>query len=332
MKKLNVGFVGALLVAMCTLLTFSSSVEAQDPPIGSPDVARNHMLSKVRRGYISLQSPSMDYSYEGAVISAEVVGGPAEQVLAKLGEVVFLFRLTNPEDLVTGWVYLYDINDNLLFYGNTQFKVTDLASGKPKYDIWPHTLPLFFSAKSAQVLALNPDGTTGGQVYDLQVNDKGQVLFSHWMAGIENGLLVVKWQDGSVTSYRLTNPKKQSPTLAEEQSEFTIRGHHVLKDPTEIKILALWDRPTVFVEFTRETEVRFDVAGVVQKNGGVEFERPVSMEYSGPMEVVIDLASIKPMPQKIIFPKGSSFRLSFTWGEFGKPGLLYTGPSDGGKG
>ncbi|MEN9613767.1 MAG: hypothetical protein RLZZ347_74 [Candidatus Parcubacteria bacterium] len=299
--------------------------------IAGSDNLRNYALKQVKRGFISLSSISMDYTYKGGVTSAEVVGDYAEEVLAKLGAVEFVFRLTNPDDAVNGYLYLYDANNNLLFYGSTQFKLADLANGKPKYSIWIQEIPLSTGVVSAEVLALNPDGTTGGQVNRLRVNDNGQLLFQPWMAGVGNGLLVVKYKDGDVLTYRLANPENEStPSVSSESSEFSIQGHYVFKDPSprKIKILALWDRPTVFLELTVESpmSIEFDIAGVIQKGSEIQFERPTAIIAEG-----WSVKLFQDVTTNMALPKGK-YRFKFQWKEFGSPGLLYTGPSDNGKG
>jgi hypothetical protein len=274
----------------------------------------------------------MDWSYPGTVTSAEFDGKHAEDVLDKLGKVDFKFRLTNPNDVVRGYLYLFDDADVLVFFGYEEFKLADFEAGNTTFEVWMQDVPMLSGVASAEVLALMPDGTTSPGRYALEVVN-GHVLFKPWMAGAENGLLVVKFNDGTLTTYSLSSPTGNSPEATVlNGSMFSISGHYILKDPESIKILELWARPTVFLELTASKTITVDVIGILQKGSSLKQEHPSTAEVTDTATGDVYSFPLKADGTSSIQLPDGEYRIRFTWIEFGEAGLLYTGPSDGGKG
>lgn len=300
-------------------------------PISSQDELRNYALARVVKGSISLSSPSMDYSYNG-LIYKEVDGLYAEDVLSKLIQTEFVFRLKNPDDVITGYLYLRDGNNGYcMFYGQAQFKVGE----KPNYSIWMQSIPLLRGVQSAEILALNPDGTSSANRQELAVTSNGQLLFSPWMAGAPNGLLSVRFTDRLVI-YPLAAPKAEAVgSSSVNLAGYQIEGHYQFRNPETVKITEVWQRPTVFLEIpvtNGNPEITFDVMGLVQNVQEVVFERPTAMIVS-----LVNGSEWSPIPfsgeePTIIKLMPANYRIRFIWNKFGRPGMLYTGPSGGGKG
>ncbi len=304
-------------------------------PIGSQDELRNYALSKVVRGSRYVSAPSIDWNYDGSVTHTNVTGAGAENVLDKLFSADFRYRLINPDDQIRGYVYLYDKNDNLLFFGYSEFTAKDLETSKPQYSIWIQNVSMLDNVASAEVLALDQDGKTAKR-YSIEIDDSGHLLFQPWMAGAPNGILVVRYKDGSLVKYDLSNPSGQIPGTTSEWAGWKIDGHYVYKKSEKlivVKIIETWMRPTAIVTVGANEAVAFDVIGLVQMNGSTTFERPLSVVFEqvdGPWAGAGNLDQNQ--PSKIVFPAPGTYRIRFEWKNFGQPNTLYTGPDDGGKG
>ena len=312
------------------------------PMIQSQVALRNYALSIAKFGSRSVNAPTLDWNWSGNISYTNATGAYGEQVLDKLFNAEFVYRLTNPEDKISGYVYLYDAkfaNDNnpsMLFFGNAEYTLADLKVGKPLYNIWMQSIPLPLSnVSSAEVLALDEDGKTARRE-SLDINN-GQPKLNPWFAGAPNGILVVKGKDGSLVTYDLANPTGEVPVGSHESANWKVENHYTYKTNEKggwtIKIVELWNRPSVFLDVTVPQTAIFDVMGLVQMDGKTYFERPVSMEISRQGEEFIQSIPLNgDAPTEIrMFPVGK-YRIRFHWINFGKPGLIYTGPTDGGKG
>jgi hypothetical protein len=301
-------------------------------PIYSQDIVREYGLSIAVRGYRSVNAESLDRAYDG-ITYTNVQGKGAEDILDKLFAVQFIYRLTNPADEVRGDVYLYDQYDNVLFYGNAMYAADSLGKVNPVYSIWMQKMPMLNDVQSAEILATDPDGSTAKRI-SVEIRS-GQLLFDPWMAGSKNGILVVRFINGTILTYPLAKPIGVAPATTGEMSSYNIQDHYVVNGPVgpegytlplTLKVIALWNRPTAYLRATNALELSVDVTGVVQ-DGQITFERPASMViWQEGKEKAFDpipLNGDKPTPVSI--PVGN-FRIRFTWTKFGQPGLLYTGP------
>jgi hypothetical protein len=305
-------------------------------PIQSPEVLRHYGMDHVSSGAISIWSESMDWDYGKR---AETVSGSCgEEVLAKLAKVALNFRVKNPNDPIYGWVSLRGVGGWEFFRGSARFTIADLAAGKkPVYEIWQLSLPLLSNVEAAEILAVGEDGETARR-YGVRV-EKGQILFEPFWAGAPNGLLSVKFTDGSVLVYSLAKAIGATPPPESvEDTEMRVQGHYIFKDPTTpISIHAVWWRPSVFVEIT-EAASAFEfngVDGLVQEGGTPYFERPLgviitTVNASG--ETLLGRVSWPQSGRLPVSPRPGKYRIWFEWDQFGQPGNLYTGPDSGGKG
>ena len=304
-----------------------SSIEGQD-------TLRQACLASVAYGSRSVNSDSMDWSFaESFTYTNNVVGSGAEDVLSKLLSVQFHYRIKNSKDPIYSYVYLYDAVGRLLFYG----QATYAANEKPQYSIWTQSIPILSNVQSAEVLALAEDGKTARH-YPLTVGD-GSIMFQQWMAGALNGILAVKFKDGTLTTYNLSNPTPKNPAAQSDVKEFAwkIVGHYVYpatETSKTVKIIETWYRPTVFIEVGTGEPVTFDVIGLVQMDGNSIFERPSGFHYEQQDGVRSGDSPLKDSPTMFTFPGPGKYRVVFDWDTFGKPGTIYTGPdgSDNGKG
>ncbi len=315
------------------------------PMIQSQDVLRQYALSIAKWGGRGVNAQTIDWDWPEMIRFTNIAGAYGEEVLDKLFDVEFVYRLTNPDDQISGYVYLYDGSfmkpggcQSLLFYGNANYTLADLKTGKPQYQLWMQNIPLpILNASSAEVLALGEDGKTARRE-QISLNCKGQPMFPPYMAGAPNGILVVKGKDGSLVTYDFAGSVGEVPAGSSESASYKIEGHYVYTSnqkgglPT-IKITELWDRPSVFLEVGANEIITFDVMGLVQMNGKTEFERPTGFIFE---QVDGPWAGAGPLLQDQLtqtsLTHAGKYRIRFEWKNFGKPNTLYTGPSDGGKG
>jgi hypothetical protein len=326
----------SLLVGM---LVATVAAAQNSLPIQSQDVLREYALGKVAYGYRDVVAASMiQVPDQPTWTSAEGVG--AEDVLSKLFGTELQYSLINMDDVVTGRVWLYDQNWNLLFFGVADYLVKEVGKAGPEYKIWMQSIPLLENVQSAEILALGEDGVTLHRYYPEIRN--GRVMFDSGMSGAPNGILVVRFEDGSVMSYKLWNPEAQDPNvIAEGYESWKIDGHYVIpateKDVVLVSIFELWTKPTVYLEVKKAGQkFKFDVIGAVQVDGtAVVLERPLSLIYTKQEADGSWVGSEDMLPNQpttVTFHKVGIYRILFDWNKFGQANTLYTGPFGDGKG
>jgi hypothetical protein len=279
----------------------------------------------------------MDWNYSESVTNVEAEGHDAEEVLDRLFSVVLKYRVFNPEDKVYGYVQLYDNHENVIFLGSAVYTGASLEDQEPTYIVWLQRLSLFNNVRAAEVLALDDDGTTGRR-YPVEISQAGQLLFETWMVGALNGLLVVRFSDGAVVTYRLNNSVGTALASLAEDSGWSIPGHYVYRaadKPLNADIVATWEDPTIlFRGVVLGQRLMIDVRGVINSRGEIRFVRPqemtvtgsfgwrgVPLEKNGPTRVVID---------DLIGSGDVRIRFDWTGTGFLHPMMLYIGPPDSG--
>ena len=317
-------------------------------PIDNSDHLREFALQQVSHGSRDISAPSVDWNWPGSVTYTNAPGKFAEDVLDKLFSVQFRYELENPADQIQGYVWLYDKNNTQLFAGSAQYTETDLNNGiKPQYSLYQYDTPLLSGVSYATILAFNPDGTTSQDSTYLAPNQFGQIVFPNWMAGALNGLLVVNFNDGSMATYRLSNPAASVPGAVNETSSYKLNGHYVYEVtntcPTgyncvamvNANILEAYTRPTAFLTSPYAVSMTLNVGGVVQdQNGNVTIEHPLDVivtqvNTDGSTTDLLPLVLNQTGSTVVSLPAGT-FRMRFIWVNFGLPNTLYTGPQDGG--
>ena len=306
----------------------SSPSPANLPMIHSEDDLRNYALGLVDHGSRSIYSDSMDWGYEGAVTDTDARGKSAEQVLDQLFAVDFVYRLKNPADEVRGNLYLRDKDNNALLYGNASFRGDEAA----KYGIWLNEVPLPLSnVESAEVLALDEDGTTARR-NSLTVRN-GHPLLSPGYTGAPNGLLAVKFTDGTLATWELAKPNQIIPDKTMEKASYKVEAHYIVREtgPTAyVKGIETWQKPTVYIEVPEGSQdVTFDFLGLVQKGSVPEFERPYGFVATR-VEDGVSFTNTEKWsgPGTVKFPIGT-YRTKLLWDEFARKNRLYTGPEYG---
>lgn len=280
-------------------------------------------------------------SVGGQRLYVEAYGTNAEDVLNKLFGTTITYGLDNPEDEVTGRIWLYDDNDNNLFYGVAHYnkEAFEVGGTPPKYDIWIQRIPILENVRSAEILAIANDGTTANRQH-VDVDDNGHVLFPPYLAGAVNGILVTTLKDGSTVTYRLSDgTARPGSEFLETDAQWSIAGHHVFKPSSEklvvADIVALWEDPTLLITLKVGQTLRLDIKGVVQIDGVVSIERPSSFIYTREEDGFVGSApGINQGYTDISLPAGTyRFRSpSSAWDKFAQPTTLYTGPIDNGGG
>jgi hypothetical protein len=232
-------------------------------------------------------------------------------------------------------MWLYDQDGNNTFFGYSSFTASSRATNKPIYNVSMQNFPLFTNVSSAQVLALDSDGRTATP-YEVMVNSKGHVLLQGWMMGSLNGLLSVRYKDGSVTNYNLWSTNSSSPPVIVESGESAkFEGHTIAElnstNGATLNIMEVWNLPTVYIKVPVGQSVMLNVLGLAYDQNGQYFERPYGMtvRYDNGSEVELPLDPTQAV--STFFPAGN-YRLRFKWKEFLKPGTIYTGPGSGTKG
>lgn len=343
--KTKISSLVGLVAIIITLAT--GLVRAQDPtpapkiamlPIQGQDATRELALGLVDHGTRAVSAASMDWNWEKAKTWTTATGKGAEAVLDQLLGTELVYRLANQEDVITGRIWLYDKNNNLLFYGQAQYVSSQLAKGlKPLYSVWIQEIPILENVLWGQVLALNPDGTTGNK-YALDVNGYSQLMWRPYLSGSPNGILVVAFKDGTTQTYNLWNPVAETPYAVEDSGGYKIPGHYVINGgacpvgftcTSTLKFIEIQERPTVLFRAPTDQQLVIDVLGVVNENGIISFERPyaVDITYESGNSKTVDL-DVK-APSTIALLKGDP-RLKFHWVKFALPYNLYAGPIDGG--
>ncbi len=335
MKKITI----TLLALLCGLT--STTFGQQSLPIHDQAELQNYALSLVSNGSRSVYSTSIDWSWNQTLTYTNMTGATnAEALIDALVNAQFKYRLANTNDPINGYVYLYDSQNidqwgdhDLLFWGYAQYP----AGTKAKYQFSMQGVPLLMitNAQSAQVIALNSDGTSGS-TYSVNVVN-GHPIFWGWMAGSPNGVLVINGTDGSLTDYDLWKPDPSVQNgMSENGDTWNLPGHYVLRTSStnsSIKIIELWNRPTVYLNTTVATTTTFDVAGVYQDNSGqTQSERPTAIEIDAVGTSLHSVIKFDPAnPTAITFPVGQ-YRIRFDWNQFGLPNTLYFGQTSDGKG
>ncbi|MEK7642061.1 MAG: hypothetical protein AAB365_03690 [Patescibacteria group bacterium] len=273
----------------------------------------------------------MDWSYTNTVNSVSTNGTSGEDILKKLFAVPFRYRVINPNDPVNSTAYLYDTNWNLLFYGYGSAIAKDISpTNNIKVGLWMQDIPVLNEVSEANVLVLNEDGQTADTV---QVRiENGQLFWPSWLSGYTNTLLWVKYKDGTVMSYKVSNPIANSPGVTYEQDEYSIDGHYLLTT-TEVgsatlKIMETWTLPTAYLDLTGKQHITIDVLGLIQDGGKPYFERPYSMVVESRVGNNIITATIDldtAHPSTLVFSSGKHRIVKFNWSKFGQPQFLYTG-------
>lgn len=335
MRKYIVGLVTIILMALGFNL---NSAWAQPLPIQSRDDLRQFALTSVVRGGRSVDCPSMVWNDPGMLVHTEQVGTSAEEVLDKLFNVELHFKVSNPTDKVNGWVWLNDSKGRLLFYGHTDYLANQMEKGfKPQYNIWMQNTPILEGVESAEVLILNEDGITTRRER-LKV-EQGGALFPEGMSGAMNGILAVRFTDGTVRTWNLWKPLGGTPGITTESADWKIDGHYNYNEvagDTTVKVIETYLRPTVRLNVSKMCNVTFDILGIYYDDNGPAFERPLSMEVTYTaldgvqQETTVELSIDK--PSTFGFGKFGEYRFRFNWINFGKPDRIYSGPSDGGGG
>ncbi|HEY9584820.1 MAG TPA: hypothetical protein VJI33_04595 [Candidatus Paceibacterota bacterium] len=306
----------------------TSTSPADITVIQSQDLVRDLGLRTVRRGSIYYSSPSIDWNYAGTQTGTNVTGKYAEDVFAQLAAFQYNIRLKNPNDEITVYAYGDDGKVTTLFGGQARFKVGE----KPKIQMNQWWLPLLSNVSAAEVIPIKEDGTSG-QPITMNINEQGQLLFQPYLSGAPNGLLAVKFKDGSLVTYRLAKPIGETPVPVGGIVGIGIQDHYVFlgKDAPVIDIIALWQKPTALFECTQGS-VPFDVRGVVQlPDGSTMLERPSGMtltDENGNNAFQYKLSTTGVSNIELL---GGKYRVrSFDWNLFAQPNLLYSGPTDGG--
>jgi hypothetical protein len=329
-----------LSVIISSLLLAVTSAWAQAPAslpvIQSIDTTRNYAAASVVRGGRGIWSNSMDWDYPERLTQVEATGSSAEEVLQKLFTTKLKYRLTNPGDTVEGWVWLYDASGTQVFSGHARYSGSD-GKSTAQYGIWLQQISLLDGVQDAEILVMDEDGRTANR-RNVDVRE-GHILFEPWIAGAPNGILVVRFKDGSLATYRLNNPAMVEPGASNTGGEsFKIDGHYTFvgtagKDVI-VEIVEPWYKPSVYIEVAAGQVVSFNVSGVVQSDGATRFERPTAVREmlpNGSLSEPIRLDwSDKTLLPAIRFSNPGKYRLQFDWVEFGKASTLYTGPTDGG--
>ena len=334
------------ITTLCILICGTIAAFSQSLPIRDAAELRNYALSIASNGSRSVYSTSIDWTWNQTFSYTNITGAKnGETLLDGLISAPFTYRLLNTNDQINSYLWLYDDqkidewgDHDLLFFGYASYA----PGGQAKYQVWMQNIPLLMltNVDTAQVLVVNPDGTTG-YTYKLDVVN-GHPMFQPWMAGSPNGILVIKYNDGSLVKYDLSKPDPSVVSgLTESGNSWKIDGHYVVRTSSPncaVKIIELWNRPSVYLNASVDTMVTLDVVGVYQDNqGNAVYERPISIEIdtvsTGQHNSIINYDTAN--PTKVVFPAGE-YRIRFGWKNFGQPYNLYipipTSDGGGGKG
>ncbi len=306
----------------------------QKLPIDGQDILRLYGLKRVSSGYRWIEATSLDYSYEGNLSGVQVNGTSAEDVLDKLINTEFRYRLTNPDDRINGYIRLYDDKNNIVFTGWANYAAADLKAGeKPEYSVYMERVPLLQGVESAEILVLGDDKTTVNKI-SVEVSN-GQILLNSYYAGAKNGILSVQFTNGTLVTYSLASANVHAEEgKTESDLAYKIDGHHIFvlgEKPEQkvVKIIETWLRPTALITTGTDGVINFDVMGIVQDNE-VSFERPSGVVFEqdgGPWSGSAKLLGND--IQTVQLPAAGKYRVRFLWNKYGAPGMLYTGPGKG---
>jgi hypothetical protein len=221
------------------------------------------------------------------------------------------------------------------FNGSVEVTATALQDGTPFVQLWMQKLPVARGASYAEILVSDEDGQTV-KTKEVEVDKVGQVLFEPWMAGVSNGILSVRYQNGEVILYPLSQVGGTKPVGYSGGSGVGVADHYVYKIPggiNTIQIRAVNNRPSLYIEAGEDNaKFIFDVAGLVYAPNGQYWERPIGYYVQGPSGILQGPADLPSGDGFTLSKKGMSVRIFFEWVEFAQPGTIYTGPDGGGKG
>ena len=304
-----------------------TTLPSQLPMLRDPAALRQYALASVVRGARYVTAESLDWSDPARKTDTQATGVGAEQVIDKLLATEQTYRLLDPKDLVRGFIYLYDANDHLVFYGYAEYK-PGVSKELPKYSVWLQSVTLLEGVTGAELLVVDKDEVTIQRTP--MVLENGRIVVGLNIAGAPNGKLVVH-SGNTAVFYDLWKPEGQgAPSVTEKGGGYEISGHYIFKDTSVVKIIELWQRPTVLVEVTQETTVSVDVAGVIQTGTNTTIERPTEVIVSdvtgkqlGVVQTNGGIIQLKLGPGK--------YRLLYTWKLFGQPENIYV-PTNGGRG
>lgn len=329
----------ALIVLLASLMTDTTIIAQANPgdmnqsPLQAVDVLREYALKKVTSGQRVVNAPSMIVGKADSN-HIEVTGNGAEDVLDRLLDFHLTYKLANPDDTIQGEILLKDNNDNVLFQGYARYKAAEVGGkgGGVIYTLWLGNIPVLEDLNYAEYITQREDGSTA-QRYPVEVKN-GHAIISEWHVGKTNGLLYTVNKDGIRRFYRMdSGVPVEAPSLS-DRAEWRINGHHVYRSTTgeqlAVEIVELWIRPTVLLVLSRDTEVTFDIKGLVQDGGIQVYEAPSALHYDGAGTIgILDLIRTKTYRFK-----PGSYRIRFQWENFGKPQRHPTqGSGDGyGKG
>ncbi len=334
MKKI----VGGLMVWLIMMTSFNAMSQSQDlPMLIREDTLRNYSLNQVTFGLRQVTANSMVSSEpSGNIVRME--GRNAEEVIQKLLDATITYRLVNPSDFVTGYIWLYDTRGRLLFFGYARYTLAEIGGkdGGPSYTFSQQEVPLLEGVSSAEIIPLDANAQTpveaNGKI-KLKVTG-GSVYFPPVYAGAPNGLMVVTMKSGEILTYKLGSPMVVNVKKYSEGSGETwkIAGHHVFqstKGTLGIEIIESRFLPTALVSVGVGQLILVDVKGLVEVDGKAYFERPTSVifrQVDGPSSGVLYFGPVDgPVYTKL--PTNGEYRLEFDgWVRFGKPNTLYVSP------
>jgi hypothetical protein len=303
----------------------SSATPAEINALRSPDALRNYALSRAVIGYVQDSCPSLDWNFKDNHSRESTNGTCAEDVLQKLAGVKLSYRITNPNDKITSYAYLFDADKNYLFGGSSTY---DVGGKEQTVILYQYRVPMFSNVSSAEVIGTDDTGASVRTIQTITVTS-GKAMIDPWITGKSNGLLVLHYKDGTSETIDLGTGRQNGDINVGNSQTMKIDNHYIFEDPAKITITALYERPTVYFTTTVDINPDFDVAGIFSDNQGqtaVEVPETIYVSVDGGAETTVSIAKVKK------FPAGHAYRVRFEWNEFGNPGTFYVGPVYDGKG
>lgn len=303
----------AIMMMVVLEATASASITL---PIGSEATLRNYGLDQVVYGYRVVDAVSIR-PIAGGRLYVEADGDGAEDVLKKLFSQKIDYTVGTPEDEVNGYIYLYDMNDNEIFYGNASY-IAKEAKGA-SYEVWMEAQPLFDGVKSAKALYLDETGKTVLEE-DIEVDERGTIIFDPYYATIENIIFMINFKDGTSVIIGSDAKQKEVPVVRETAS-WKIDNHYVVtvgKDPASrvVNIFEQYNNPSLYLIVETDGFVTFNVSGAAYNDNSQSF-----IDNAYEIIVVVGGRQVDSVPipttKQVPFPKGN-YRLEFKFGTFGK--------------
>ncbi|MES3031157.1 MAG: hypothetical protein V4697_01950 [Patescibacteria group bacterium] len=325
-----------LLVLICTTSILGAADQAL-LSIGSLVHLRLTALDNVVRGVWRIESTAIDSTYENSQTIIEATGSGAEQVVDRLCQGEPEYRLLTTNATITGYLYLYDVRSNVLWFAAVQWNgAEDEAGLEPDYSMTLMYQPLFSGVQSAHVNAFDSTGNIG-QIHSLEVTESTQLLWPPFMCGSTNTELVVYYTNGSVTNYKVSDPVPKSLEVQGVQRKtvsFEGANHYRFNVQSHTNIGGTYTkRPTFMVSVTNgQYYVGFDVCGIVYINGQGVLIRPTRIYFLPP--------GVEPgSPGGFDFPMdqngptyllvSTTYRIYFEWDpSFNPPQSVYAGPTE----